>query len=201
MTLLTKAAALKWLSWTAALVFNLTSLSFPPIVSLPSTPPLLPLVLCFVLVYRCLCVCFYVLVYILHQYLCRITIVTKIKWPRDARFSSCNDQTFGSKPATVKPLSIPGANFAFSACLFFFLHQKTGSGEGQGTKAMQSFGKVCFGHSPSYRRFNSWFLHVPLLTPLIRQLQVYWPQSQKQAVAESHVTVTLVPNNEGDLTQ
>ena len=46
--------------------------------------------------------------------------------------------------------------------------------ERPGNKAMQLIyiGKVGFGHSPSYRRFNSWFLHVPL-TPLIRQLQVY----------------------------
>ena len=36
-------------------------------------------------------------VYITTIYLCRTTIVTKIKWPQNARFSSCNDQTLAPR--------------------------------------------------------------------------------------------------------
>ena len=97
MTLLTKAAALKWLSWTAALVFNLTSLNFPPI---SLTPPLFTscIVFCFgVQVFVCMFLRVSVYITTNNYYLRRIIIVTKIKWPRDARFSSCNDQTLAPR--------------------------------------------------------------------------------------------------------
>ena len=151
MTLLTKAAALKWLSWTAAhrsFVFNVS----PHLVSLPSLNTTIIITSCIVFCFGVqVFVCMFLRVSIYYNQLliqnnhCYENQVTM-------RCSSCNDQTLAPNQPQWNP-SIPGANF-YLLCTPLVFASKNRKWERPGNKAMQLIyiGKVCFGHSPSYRR-------------------------------------------------